>query len=167
MIRNWLSAHAQRRITLRCAVLFSIFAAATLVPAQTITIRILDGKTGGPIAPTNLLIRVDRRDEFHNTGLTLNGREPAVAILPSGAKLLSVEGAYDNSTEVYINCDADTGKDGGELKWYSIKDIMTAGVVTPDLCFKGKYAPRLHVVAKPGEFVFFVRAIGLRDQLPR
>jgi len=134
-------------------------------PGPTVTIRILDGKTGQPINPSNLMIRVDHKDQLFNEALTLNGADPATAVLPLSAKVLSVEGSYDSSTEIYVNCDADTGKDGGTLKWYSIADIMKTGVVTPNLCFKGKFQNSFKVTAKPGEFVFFVRGRNWRNVL--
>jgi hypothetical protein len=130
------------------------------VPVQappTITIRILDSKTGEPLSPSNLLIRVDHQDEPFNEGLKLNGSDPATAVLPPNAKLFSAQGAYSSSMEVYVNCDTDTGKDSGTLKWYSIADILKTGIVTQNLCYKGKYQHRLNISTVPGEFVFFVR----------
>lgn len=123
----------------------------------TVTIRILDSKTGEPIRPTNFIIRVDRKDEPFNEGLKLNDDYTATAVLPPGVTLLSVQGAYNGSMEVYVNCDTDTGKDGGPLKWYSIADVLKTGIVTSNLCYRGKYLHKLNVSAVPGEFVFFVR----------
>jgi hypothetical protein len=140
---------------LACALLFSSLAAAQSGP--TITIRILDGKTGEPINPTNLLIRVDHKDEPYNEGLKLNGADPATAVLPPSATLLSVQGAYSESMDLYVNCDADMGKSEGPLRWYLIADILKTGMVAPDQCYKGRYAGRMHITVKPGEFVFFVR----------
>ncbi len=150
-------------IVLACALFLPGLAAAQTGP--TITIRILDGKTGEPINPSNLLIRVDRKDEPNNEGLKLNGADPATAVLPPSATLLSVQGAYNASMDVYINCDADAGKDNTVLKWYSIADILKTGVVAPDLCYKGKYQHKFNIAAKPGEFVFFVRTHSWRDIL--
>jgi hypothetical protein len=134
-------------------------------PGPTITIRILDAKTGDPINPSNLLIHVDRRDEPFNEGLKLNGSDPATAVLPFGATLFSVEGAYNSSTEVYVNCDTDSGKESGTLKWYSVADIMKTGVVTENICYKGKYQHRLKISPVPGEFVFFVRTHSWHEQI--
>ncbi len=157
-------AQAIRGATLlACALLLSSLAAAQAGP--TVTIRILDGKTGEPINPTNLLIRVDHRDEPYNEGLKLNGADPATAVLPPGATLLSVQGAYSESMDIYVNCDADLGKSEGPLKWYSIADILKTGMVAPDQCYKGRYATKMHITVKPGEFVFFVRPHGWRDIL--
>jgi hypothetical protein len=126
-------------------------------PGPTVTIRILDGKTGQPINPSNLLIHLDHRDEPSNEGLKVNGDYTSTAVLPPGGKLLAVEGAYNASMEVYVNCDTDTGKDSGTLKWYSIADILKTGIVTDNLCYRGKYQRKFKVSPVPGEFVFFVR----------
>jgi hypothetical protein len=42
---------------------------------------------------------------------------------------------------------------------------MKTGVVTPNLCFKGKFQNSFKVTAKPGEFVFFVRGRNWRNVL--
>jgi hypothetical protein len=134
-------------------------------PGPKITIRILDSKTGAPIRPSNFMIRIDHKDEPYNEELKLNDDYTATAVLPPGATLLSVQGAYESSMEVYINCDTDIGKDGGTLKWYSVADIVKTGIVTSNLCYRGKYEHKLNVSAVPGEFVFFVRTHNWRDGL--
>jgi hypothetical protein len=131
----------------------------------TVTIRILDAKTGDPINPSNLLVHVDHKDEPFNEGLKLNGSDPATAVLPPTATLLAIEGAYDSSTQVFINCDTDSGKDSGTLKWYSIAEIMKTGVVTQNVCYKGKYQHRLNISPVPGEFVFFVRTHNWHEKI--
>jgi len=132
-------------------------APAAIQPGPTITIRVLDSKTGQPLRPTNLLIHINHNDEPRNDGLKLNDDFTSTAVLPLDAKVLSIEGAYDQSTLVYINCDTDTGRDGGMLKWYSIAEIVKTGIVTDNLCYKGKYQHKLKVSPVPGEFVFYVR----------
>lgn len=135
-------------------------------PGPTVTIRILDSKTGTPINPSNLLIHVDHRDEPFNEGLKLHGTDPATAVLPAGATTFAVEGAYNASMDVYVNCDTDTGKDAtGTLKWYSIADILKTGIVTDNLCYKSKYQHRLNISPVPGEFVFFVRTHNWHEQI--
>ncbi|MGD0910275.1 MAG: hypothetical protein ABR928_00175 [Terracidiphilus sp.] len=148
-------------ILLACALLLPCLAAAQTGP--TVTIRILDGKTGEPIRPANLIVRVDHREEPFNEGLKMNGDDPTTATLPPNATLLSIQGTYNASMDIYVNCDADAGKDKTILKWYSIADILKSGMVTPNLCYKGKFQNAFKIVAKPGEFVFFVRASGWQD----
>lgn len=155
-------AQAARVATLlACVLLLPCLASAQTGP--TVTIRILDGKTGEPIHVNNLIVRVDHRDEPYNEGLKLNGDDPATATLPANATQLSIQGTYNASMDTYINCDADAGRDNTVLKWYSITDVLKSGMVTPNLCYKGKYQNAFKIVAKPGEFVFFVRTSGWRD----
>ena len=167
MIQQRISALALRGAAAGCAGFLALAAIAWSQTAQagaTITIRILDGKTGAPINPSNLIIRIDRREEPDNEGLKLNGSDPATAALPAGATVVSVQGAYGSaSTEEYINCDADAAKDTDALQWYSIEEIMKTGIVAPDHCYKGKYEHKFNVIPKPGEFVFFVRAHSWHD----
>jgi hypothetical protein len=49
-------------------------------------------------------------------------------------------------------------------RWYKISDILTLGVVAPNGCGGKKVADKLQVIAKPGEFVFFVRKLNAREQ---
>ncbi|HTW81189.1 MAG TPA: hypothetical protein VME23_16690 [Terracidiphilus sp.] len=166
MILQRISALAFRGAGPGCVSLLILAAAASSLPAQTgptISIRILDGRTGEPVKPSNLLIRVDHKDDLQNTGLTLNGDQPATAVLPADAKLLSVQGTYNASIDIFLSCDSNEGRTQGPLQWYSIADIIKTGVIAPDQCYKGRYAKNLHVTAKPGEFVFFVRTHGWRD----
>ena len=123
----------------------------------TVTIRILDGKTGEPLHPSNFLVRIDHRDEPYNETLKLNDDGSATVVLPESATSISIQGAYNASTELYLNCDADAARDGGMPLWYSIADIMKSGTVTPNLCFKRKYENRFKPAPKPGEFIFFAR----------
>jgi len=161
MIPQKIPACAARWAACCYATLAVLGAAAPNLPAQTapsITIRILDGKTGEPISPSNFILRFNHRDEPDNTGLVFNGGEVATATLPANATVISVEGSYgSNTTEVYINCDSDTARDPGVTQWYSIADILKSGMVTPNHCYKDKYEHRFSIAPKPGEFVFYVR----------
>jgi hypothetical protein len=60
--------------------------------------------------------------------------------------------------EVYVNCDTEKQKELiGEL-WYSVLDILSKGVVTPNDCVSPKHLAKLKMPdPKPGEIVFFVR----------
>jgi hypothetical protein len=124
---------------------------------HTITILMLDGKTGRPITPTNLLVRIDHLNAVHNDWLTINDDGTGLVTVPLRASFLSVQGAYESSMEIYVNCDASMEKDTSTLHWYSVPDILKTGVAMPNECYKGKYAEATHVTPKPGEFVLFVR----------
>lgn len=130
---------------------------------KTITILMLDGKTGKPVVPNNLLVRLDHLDTIHNEALQLNSDGSGKVIVPASASFFSVQGTYHNSLEIYINCDAGREKDTTTLHWYSVADIVNSGVITPDECYKGKYTDDFGITPKPGEFIFFVREIGWLD----
>jgi hypothetical protein len=155
------------RFTLSRPSVFAVILAATLAAAlcpllraqanKTITILMLDGKTGRPIIPSNFVVRIDHLDAIHNEWLKLTDDGLGIVIVPPSASFLSVQGTYESSMEIYINCDASMQKDTSTLHWYSIADILDSGVAMPNECYKGKYAEATHVTPKPGQFVMFVR----------
>lgn len=138
-------------------------AAASAQTPETITILMLDGKTGKPVVPNNYMVRLNHLDAIHNEALQIDGDGVGKVTVPASAAFLSVQGTYRNSLEIYINCDAGMEKDTTKLHWYSIADIVSSGVAAPNECYKGKYASTAAVSAKPGEFIFYVREIGWRD----
>lgn len=147
--------------TLSCAAW--IFAAIALISplhpqdANTIHIRLLDGKTGMPVKADNFLVRVDHNDTVHNEWVHIGDDGSVTVTVPPAAKEIAVKATYDTSTEIYINCDAAKESDKERDIWYSIPDILKTGKVAPNECSKTNYA------AKPGEFIFFVRKRGWRD----
>lgn len=124
---------------------------------NTITVLTLDGKTGQPIVPYNLLIRVDHRDAIHSEWLQLSDDGVGKVTVPSTASFLAIQSTYANSMEIYVNCDAGMEKDISTLHWYSIPEIMKSGVAMSNECYKGKYADATRVTPKPGQFVLYVR----------
>ena len=134
--------------------------------AKTITLRILDGKTGLSVTPDNFLVRINHEQTEHVDWTTQNGDGSVVLKLPAGATVVAVRATYDRSMEYYVNCDAVGEGNAPELHWYPVGDVLRSGLVTPNGCVKPKAAERLRVTAKPGEYVFFVRKIGWRDRDP-
>ncbi len=134
--------------------------------APTITILMLDGRTGKPIVPSNFIIRVDHFNAVHNEWLKLNDDGTGEVTFPSGASFLSVQGTYESSMEIYVNCDASMEKDTGTLHWYSVLDILNSGVAAPNECYKGKYAEATHVTPKPGQFILYVRKNNWHEMPP-
>jgi hypothetical protein len=124
---------------------------------KTITVLMLDGKTGQPIIPSNLLVRIDHLNAIHNEWLKLTDDGLGIITVPSRASFLSIQGAYESSMEIYVNCDAGMEKNTSTLHWYSIADILASGVSMPNECYKGKYAEATHKENKPGVFVVYVR----------
>jgi hypothetical protein len=150
------------RLSILATILASTLAATLCLPLhaqadKTITVLMLDGKTGRPIIPSNLLVRIDHLNAIHNEGLKLTDDGLGIVTVPASASFLSIQGAYESSMEVYVNCDASMEKDTSTLHWYSIADILTSGVSIPNECYKGKYAEATRLANKPGVFVVYVR----------
>ena len=138
--------------------------AQTPPPApQTVTIRMFDARTGRQVAPSNFIIRFDHdNDDVHNETLKIDDDGTGTIILPAGAKFLSVQGSFDESEQIYLNCDTGKEKDATKLHWYSTPEILSTGVIAPNECFNGKYE-RPRFATKPGEFDFYVRQRNWRD----
>ena len=147
--------------TIRTLATFAgMIAACAYLLAQggnTFTLKLMEGKDGAPITPSNFVVRVDHQNAAHIEWVRMNDDGTAVVTIPADAKLISVEATYDRSMETYVNCEAAKEKDRYAAHWYSIADIVKAGTVTPNECGKTR------VSAKPGEFIFFVRKRDWRD----
>lgn len=123
---------------------------------HTITVRVLDGRTGKPVSPSNLLVRIDKLKQVHSDWVRQDDDATGFVTLPKTAMLVSVEASYDQSMEVYVNCDSAPVAYPGERHWYAIQTILRAGLVVPDGCEKKKH-PIATATAKPGELIFYVR----------
>ena len=128
---------------------------------KTISIRLLDGKTGLPLKASNYLVLIDHHDTVYNEWVKINDDGSVIVTLPADATEFSVKATYDMSMETYINCDAAKETDKERNIWYPVSIILKAGVVAPDECGKTDFD------AKPGEFVFFVRKRDWRDKLEK
>jgi hypothetical protein len=131
---------------------------------KTITIRMVDGKTGLLIASSNFLVRVNHQEAAHGNWVHLNEDGTGKLTLPADADVISIHATYDSATLVYANCDADKDRGSAEHAaspdhWYSIATILASGIVAPNGCVGKKIPEKLQVVANPGEFVFFVRPL--------
>jgi hypothetical protein len=143
----------------------AVFAAPLRAQAgPTITIRMFDGRTAEPLTPSNLLVRIDHQDEIRNESLHIGDDGAGQITLPASATFLSAQGTFDNSMEIYFNCDAGMQKNAATLHWYSIAEILSTGVIAPNECYKGKYERNPRINAKPGEFDFFVRKASVTSQ---
>jgi hypothetical protein len=164
---------AQAGSSLRFATVLSVVIAAltfatvcALVSAQehqSIKIIMLDGKTGEPIKPANYVIRFDNHDVARIDVLHLDDEGVGTVLLPADSSMISVQGTYHASMEVYINCDAAMQKDTSTRHWYPIAEILKSGINSPNECYKGKYAEATRLNPKPGTFVFYVRPLGWRE----
>jgi hypothetical protein len=131
-------------------------------PAKTITVRMLDTRSGKLIVSSDFLVRIDHQTTVHGDWIKLNEEGTARLTLPADATALSVRATYDSNTHTYINCDVDKARPSAERdtaadRWYSVADILTLGVVAPNNCIGKKVPDKLQVMAHPGEFIFFVR----------
>jgi hypothetical protein len=138
------------------AVTFALWAIAicSSLPAQTektITIRMLDSRTGHLIVTSDFLVRINHEETAHGSWVKQNEDGSGRLILPEAANILSAQGKYDSGMTLYINCDSAKDKNSPVARWYTVSDILTSGVVASNGCSKRTAA------AKPGEFVFFVR----------
>ena len=137
---------------------------------KTVTIRMLDSRTGILIASSDYLVRINQQETVHGNWVVKNEDGSGKLTLPADAMTVSIRATYDSNTVMYVNCDAakDTGSSEhapGLDRWYKVSDILASGVVAPNGCAGKKIPDRLQVFAKPGEFVFFVRKLNAREQL--
>jgi hypothetical protein len=137
---------------------------------KTVTIRMLDSRTGILIASSDYLVRINQQETVHGNWVVKNEDGSGKLTLPADAATVSIRATYDSNTAMYVNCDAakDTGSSEhapGLDRWYKVSEILETGVVAPNGCAGKKIPDRLQVFAKPGEFVFFVRKMNAREQL--
>jgi hypothetical protein len=145
--------------------------------AKTITIRMLDGKTGKLIESSNFLVRIDHQQTLHADWVVQNEDGTGTLTLPKKALLLAIQGTYDSSEKIYVNCDTAAQKENPVEHWYTVSEILTTGIIAPNECgkpiftakpkpgAKSKSEAQQTPVAKPGEFVFFVRKRNMREDM--
>ena len=132
---------------------------------KKIIIRILDYKTGHPVQPTGYMIRIDHQTIIHGDWVKENDDATGELSVPTDASVVSIHSSYDNSMDIYINCDMDKPKELPQEMWYSISEILTSGVVALNNCVKAKQVAKIKVPdPKPGEIVLFVRPKNWREQ---
>jgi len=161
--------HVLHMLLLCTAASCGLLSAQGAQPGKTITVRMLDSKTGILIASSDYLVRVDHQETVHGNWVVRNEDGSGKLTVPGDATALSVRSTYESNTLIYINCDA--AKDLGSAdhapgldRWYQIADIVASGVVAPNGCAGKKIPDKLQVIAKPGEFVFFVRKLNAKEQ---
>ena len=137
--------------------------------AKMVTVRMLDSRTGKLIATSNFLVRINHLAVQHGDWVHKNEDGTGALALPADSDELSIHATYESATLIYANCDGD--KDRGTSDhaskpehWYSVATILSSGVVAPNDCVGKKVPERLQVVARPGEFVFFVRELNTAER---
>ena len=131
---------------------------------SAITLRLLDGKTGKIVTATGVLVRANHQPTDHGDWTKTNEDGTVALSVPKDASIILVHATYQNSMLYYINCDGPKAMSTPAELWYSVSDILTKGVVAANGCVKPKDADKLQVVAKPGEFVLFVRQLNWRER---
>ena len=133
--------------------------------SKNIIVRILDSKTGRPLVATGFMVRIDHQSVVHGDWVKQNEDGSAVLTVPDFASSVSIKASYENSMEVYINCDAEKQRDVPGDLWYAVSDIISKGIVAPNGCGKPKDVAKMAVpVAEPGKIVLFVRQKSWREQ---
>jgi hypothetical protein len=134
---------------------------------RTITIRMLDSKTGQPITTSEFQVWTGTSlTSAQTSGVPPHWIKPdkdgagEMALPPSASVItVTVHAQYGAAGWGYVNCDR--LKDRGPFRehWYSISEILASGVTAPNYCGK------LKAVAKPGEFIFFVRPMTFLEKI--
>jgi hypothetical protein len=140
-------------LLLVCAIVLS--SAGYSETNKTITLKVFDGKTGRAVVPTGYQVRVDHQQTFHGDWVKQNEDGTAALSIPEGTHEIALHLAYDNSMEIYINCDAEKNSFGDV--WYLVPQIMEKGYVASDGCGKSKVNEKYKTTAGPGELILFVR----------
>lgn len=136
---------------------------------KTITLRMIDGKSGKLIATTDFLVRVDHQETAHANWVTMNDDGTGKLTVPGETSLLSIRASYDSATSLFVNCDSNNDYKASSQgyvvdRWYSVSEILAKGIVAPNNCIGKKVPEKLQLFAKPGEFVFFVRRMTTREE---
>jgi hypothetical protein len=142
--------------------LLSVAALSGSLSAQTgkiVTVRVLDSRTGQLIATPDYLVRINHEQTVHANWVTKNEDGTGKMIVPENATVLAVQARFDMGMSIFLNCDNAKDKQNPVARWYAVSDILSAGVAAPNGCGKRT------AIAKPGEFVFFVRKESWREQL--
>lgn len=156
------------KIGLLCAVLASVVALGTTAElrsqqGKTITVRLLNGKTGTQADASNVLVQFDHQHKTSGDWQHLNDDGSIEVRIPPGAKVITVHATYDNAMEYYINCDVAKQKDTSLEAWYPISDILNAGIVMPNDCVKHRDENKIKIDPQKGVFVVYVRERNWRE----
>jgi hypothetical protein len=126
---------------------------------RTITIRMLDSKTGNPIPPSMFQVTINTKDYSHLESFPPNKEGLGELVVKGDATVISVQALYQPGDRIFVDCDLVKDKIAFQSHWYAIPEIFASGIVAPNSCSK------LKAVARPGEFVFFVRPMNWYEKL--
>jgi hypothetical protein len=159
---HWTNGISSGALLLFCVMLCATLCAQT---DRTITVRMLDSKTGLPITTSEVEVRV----RVPVTSNQTKGIPPVyvrpdkdgvgVATFPITASDIRVYASYGAANWSYVNCDSIPDRGSIREHWYSVSEILTTGIAAPNFCSKRTLA------VKPGEFVFFVRPMTFWEKM--
>ena len=142
--------------------LFGLCGALHAEPAKTIVLKVYDGKSGKPIVPTGYQVRADHLTMLHPDWVKQNEDGTEEVTIPADAAVIAFHLAYDNSMEIYVNCDAEKNAFGDV--WYNVSEIINKGFVAANGCAKGKANGKYKTTPAPGELIMFVREKNLMER---
>jgi hypothetical protein len=157
-----------RRPSSRALVAVACASLVAVLPAQDaklITLRILDGKTGQAVTPSNVEVLFNHQSEAHGSWVDQKDDGTIDVKMPADAKTIAVRATYENSIEYYVNCDVGRQRDTQAISWYPVADVLASGIAIPNECVSQKSADKVKVSPKPGELVLFVRRRNWREQV--
>jgi hypothetical protein len=131
-------------------------------PTKTITLKVYDGKSMKPVVPTGYQVRVDHLTELHPDWVKQNDDGTEELTIPADTAVIAFHLAYDNSMELYKNCDAEKSAFGDV--WYTVSEIMKKGLVAANGCAKAKVNEKYKTTAVPGELILFVREMNIKER---
>ena len=82
--------------------------------------------------------------------------------IPAETAVVALHLAYQNSMELYVNCDAEKNTFGDV--WYRVAEIALKGYVAANGCAKAKVNDKFKTTAAPGELIMFVREKNLKER---
>jgi len=144
-----------KTVSLLSLCLFAICGALQAQETKSITLKVFDGKTGHPVMATGFQVRADHLKEIHADWVKQNDDGSAELTIPANVHEVSIHLAYDNSMDVYVNCDAQKNTFGDV--WYLVPQIMSEGMVMANGCGHAKVNDKYKTTALPGELILFVR----------
>ena len=131
---------------------------------HTITVLMLDSQSGKPITTSELQIWTGESLASAKTGgisphyIKPGADDTAEETFRPGSNVFTVHAQYGPASWGYVNCDRVKDRGAFRKHWYSIDEALSSGIAAPNLCSKQK------AVAKPGQFVFFVRPMTSREK---
>jgi len=126
---------------------------------RTITIRMLESKTGTLIKPTKFQVNVNTKDYSQLVSITPDNEGLGQLVVKGDVTMLSIQATYEPGDHIFVNCDSAKDTLSFLSHWYDVPPIFSSGTVAPNTCSK------LKAQAKPGEFVFFVRPMNWYEKL--